>query len=110
MLGAGPHLLLLGFLAESVTIFIRRWISFAISISDEMQIILTLLCLMAFLSGMIWFNRTLNLIKVHLADEKREFMTHGPFNYVRHPLYATLILTIPPMFIIWSSDLLFIIP
>ena len=110
MLGAGPHLLLLGLLVESLTISIRRWISFPISLSSDMQIILTILCIIAFLSSMIWFNRTLNLIKVHLVDEKREIITQGPFNYVRHPLYSTLILTIPPMLIIWLSDLLFIIP
>jgi protein-S-isoprenylcysteine O-methyltransferase Ste14 len=37
-------------------------------------------------------------------------ITDGPFDYVRHPLYTTLMMTIPPLFIIWFSDLLFVIP
>jgi len=59
---------------------------------------------------MIWFNLSLNLVKVNLLDEKSKLITHGPFNYVRHPLYSTLLLTIPPLVIIWFSDLLFLIP
>ena len=110
LLGSGPYLLLLGLLFESLTIFIRRWISFPILISSLMQIVLATLCIIVFLAGMIWFNRSLNLIKVHLFENKRELITHGPFNYVRHPLYSTLLLTLPPMMIIWLSDLLFVIP
>ena len=110
LLGAGPQLLLLGLLFESFTIFIRRWISFPVSISWRMQMILTTLCIVVFLAGMIWFHRSLNLIKVHLLANKRELITQGPFNYVRHPLYSTLLLTLPPLLIICLSDLLFIIP
>jgi protein-S-isoprenylcysteine O-methyltransferase Ste14 len=29
---------------------------------------------------------------------------------VRHPLYATLLLTLPPLFVVWLSDLLFAVP
>jgi len=29
---------------------------------------------------------------------------------VRHPLYSTIMITIPPLVIIWFSDLLFLIP
>ncbi len=59
---------------------------------------------------MIWFNRSLNLIETNLLNGSNELVTHGPFAYVRHPLYSTLLITIPPLFIIWSADLLFLIP
>lgn len=59
---------------------------------------------------MIWFNKTLDLIGIHLAGGENKLMTHGPFNYVRHPLYGTLIITLPPIFIIWFEDVSFIIP
>jgi protein-S-isoprenylcysteine O-methyltransferase Ste14 len=62
------------------------------------------------LLGAIWFNRSLNLIKVHLLNGKNELITDGPFAYVRHPLYSTLVMTIPPLAIIWLSDLLFFVP
>ena len=75
-----------------------------------MQAILTVPCVIVCLLGMIWFNLSLNLVKVNLLDEKSKLITHGPFNYVRHPLYSTLLLTIPPLVIIWFSDLLFLIP
>jgi len=81
-----------------------------ISLTFEMQVILSVPCISVCMLGMIWFNRSLNLIKVNLLDEKRKLITDGPFNYVRHPLYTTLLLTIPPLLVIWFSDLLFFIP
>ena len=110
LFGVGPHLLLLGFLFEGLTIVIRQWFSFHVPITFELQVMLTVPCVTICLLGMIWFNHSLNLIKVNLLDEKRKLITQGPFNYVRHPLYSTLILSIPPMLIIWFSDFLFFIP
>jgi len=110
LLGSGPHLLLLGSILEGLTLYIRPWISFPFSIGSEIQIILILLCAILFLSGMAWFNHSVNLIKVHLKEETYELITQGPFNYVRHPLYTTLLFTIPPILIIVFSDLIFIIP
>ncbi|MBN1271855.1 MAG: hypothetical protein JXB26_06240 [Candidatus Aminicenantes bacterium] len=37
-------------------------------------------------------------------------MTNGPFSLVRHPLYAALIWTLPPLLIIWLEDFIFFIP
>jgi protein-S-isoprenylcysteine O-methyltransferase Ste14 len=110
LFGVGPHLLLLGVLFEGSTIVIRQWFSFNFTLAFELQIIFTVPCVTICLLGMMWFNRSLNLIKVNLFNEKRKLITYGPFNYVRHPLYSTLILTIPPMLIIWFSDFLFLIP
>ena len=109
LLGVGPHLLLLGLLFEGSTIAIRQWFSFNFPITFELQVILTMPCVTVCLLGMIWFNRSLNLIKVNLLNEKMKLITHGPFNYVRHPMYSTLVITIPPMLIIWFSDSLGII-
>ena len=103
-------MLLLGLFFEGLTIVIRRWISFPVSPVFAIQIILSVPCIGVCILSMIWFNRSLNLIKVYLLDKKIKLITHGPFNYVRHPLYATLLLTIPPLVIIWFSDLLFFIP
>lgn len=110
LLGAGPHLLLLGLILEGLTIVIRQWFSFYVPITSELQVILTVPFVTLCLLGMIWFNRSLNLIKVNLLGEKKKLITHGPFNIVRHPLYSTLLLTIPPLMIIWFSDFLFLIP
>jgi protein-S-isoprenylcysteine O-methyltransferase Ste14 len=103
-------LLLLGLLFEGLTIAIRRWISFPILLPFEVQVIVTVPCIIVCLACMIWFTLSLNLIKVNLLDEKNKLITDGPFNYVRHPLYSALLLTIPPLVIIWFSDLLFFIP
>jgi protein-S-isoprenylcysteine O-methyltransferase Ste14 len=59
---------------------------------------------------MAWFNCTLDLARVHLRQGEHELVTWGPFAYVRHPLYAAMMLTIPPLFLIWFSDLLFLLP
>jgi protein-S-isoprenylcysteine O-methyltransferase Ste14 len=110
LLGVGPGLLVLGLLLEGLAIAARSWISFPIPFTPQKQIVLTILCVTACLLGMVWFNRTLNLAKVHLRGGEPELVTHGPFAYVRHPLYATLMLTIPPLFVFWMADLLFLIP
>lgn len=41
---------------------------------------------------------------------KYKLIAEGPFAYVRHPLYATLAMTIPPLVMVWLSDLLFFVP
>jgi protein-S-isoprenylcysteine O-methyltransferase Ste14 len=110
LLGVGFHLLLLGLLLESVTVAIQQWISFPIPLSFETQVLLTVPCVAACLLGSIWFNRSLNLIEANLQTGKNKLVTHGPFAYVRHPLYSTIMMTIPPLMIIWLSDLLFLIP
>jgi protein-S-isoprenylcysteine O-methyltransferase Ste14 len=110
LIGAGMYLLLLGLVLEGLAVVIQPWISFPISLAPEAQILLTVLFVGACLLGVIWFNRSLNLIKVHLLDGKNELITSGPFVYVRHPLYATLLTTIPPLLVVWFSDLLFLVP
>ena len=110
LLGVGPHLILLGLGLEGLTFLVRSRISFPVSIPPRTQVILSILCLAICLSGMAWFNRTLNLIKVNLLNGENRLVTRGPFNYVRHPLYATLLLTLPPLLILWCQDLLFLIP
>jgi protein-S-isoprenylcysteine O-methyltransferase Ste14 len=110
LLGLGPHLLLLGLLLEGSTIVIRQWISFPIPLTFAMRVLLTAPCVGACLVGMIWFNRSLNLRQAHLLDGKNELIKRGAFDYVRHPLYSTIMITIPPLMIIWFSDLLFFIP
>ena len=110
LLGVGPHLLLIGLFLEGLTLMTRRWISFPIPLTLEARILLTIPCVVACLWGMIWFNRSLNLFEANLSNGRKELVTHGPFAYVRHPLYSTLLITIPPLTIIWFADLLFFIP
>ena len=110
LVGAGMYLFFVGMLLEGLALLIRQRISFPIQLASEIRILLTVLCVAVFFFGVIWFNRTLNLIKMHLLNGKNELITYGPFAYVRHPLYSTIIMTIPPLAIIWLSDLLFFIP
>jgi protein-S-isoprenylcysteine O-methyltransferase Ste14 len=110
LLGAGIHLLLLGLFLEGLTLVVRRWVSVPIALSLGTQVALTVPCIAACLLGGIWFNRSLDLIAVHLLHGENELITHGPFAYVRHPLYATLLIFVPPLMIVWLSDLLFLVP
>jgi protein-S-isoprenylcysteine O-methyltransferase Ste14 len=110
LVGAGFYLLLLGLLLEGLALVARQWISVPIWLSLEIQVTLTVLCAMVCLLGVIWFNRSLNLVKIHLLNGRNELVTSGPFAYVRHPLYSTWLVTIPPVFVIWFSDLLFLVP
>jgi protein-S-isoprenylcysteine O-methyltransferase Ste14 len=110
LLGAGVHLLLLGLILEGLTLILRRWVSFPVSLARQTQVMLTVPCVALCLLGARWFNRSLNLVRVHLLNGKNELISHGPFAYVRHPLYSTLLLTIPPLVIVWLSDLLFFLP
>jgi len=108
--GMGLYLLLTGFLFETLTIFLRQWVSFPVSMSIRTQIALTMPCVLFSLLMVVWFNYSLNLVQVHFKADENKLITQGPYNYVRHPLYATLLLTLPPLFIIWYADLLFIAP
>lgn len=110
LVGAGLHLLLLGLLLEALTLALRQHMSVPISLTFGAQVLLTLPCVAGCLGGALWFHRSLNLVEVHLQEGKRELITHGPFAYVRHPLYSTLLMTIPPLAVVWLSDLLFLIP
>jgi protein-S-isoprenylcysteine O-methyltransferase Ste14 len=110
ILGVGPLLLMLGLLLEGLTLLAWRFISFPVSLPLWLQVGLTALCGAIALAGGIWFNRTLDLVGVNLRNKKPQLVTHGPFNYVRHPLYAVLMLTLPPLFILWYSDLVFFAP
>ena len=110
LVGAGVHLLLAGLFLEGITLGIQQWVSLPLSLTVETQIFMTVPCIALFLFGVIWFNRSLKLIAVHLLNRKDELITHGPFSYVRHPLYATVMITIPPLAIVWCSDLMFFVP
>jgi len=110
LLGVGPQLLLLGFFIEGLTLIIQQWVSFPVPPNFKIQILLMIPCVVACLLGIIWFNHSLNLIRVNLTNGKKKLITHGSFAYVRHPLYSTIIITIPPLAIIWLADLLFFFP
>jgi protein-S-isoprenylcysteine O-methyltransferase Ste14 len=110
LLGVGVHLLLLGLFLEGLAVVGQQWVSFPISLASGAQIVLTVLCVVVCLSSVIWFNASLDLIRVHLSNGKNALITSGPFAYVRHPLYAALVMTIPPLLVIWFSDLLFFLP
>ena len=110
LLGVGLLLLLVGLSLEALTIGVRQWVSFPVPVPVGMRIVLTLPCVLFCLLGMVWFNFSVNLIKTHLMGGEKKLITHGPFNYVRHPLYATLLITLPPLMIIWYADLIFIMP
>ena len=108
--GVGLYLLFIGFVLEMATIILHRWISFPVSIAIGVQIGLTIPCIFFALMGVIWFNISLNLVKVHFKGGEYKLITHGLYNYVRHPLYAILLITLPPLSIIWYQDWLFIVP
>ena len=110
LLGVGPQLLLVGLAFEALMILARRWVSFPIPLTRAYQVVLTLPCVILCAAGIIWFNVTLNLVDVHLSGGKLELLTEGPFAYVRHPLYTTVMMTLPPMVVIWFADWMFLVP
>ena len=110
LLGVGPYLLLVGIVLEGLTVIIQQWAYFPISLDISIKILLTIPFVVACLLGLIWFNRSLNLIRVNFSNGENKLITCGPFAYVRHPLYSALMITIPPLMIIWFADLLFFIP
>ena len=109
LLGVGIYLLLIWILLEGMMVVIHKYVSIPISIPIGWQIALTIICIIFCISGMIWFNKTLDLAEIYLAGGENKLMTQGPFNYVRHPLYATLMITLPPILVIWFRDILFIV-
>jgi protein-S-isoprenylcysteine O-methyltransferase Ste14 len=110
IIGAGLLLLSVGLLLELIAIIVRNWISFPVPLTIAFRIILTIPCILISVLGAIWFNFSLNLVKIHFLGGENPLVTHGPYSYVRHPLYAALLIGLPPLLIIWYADLLFIIP
>ena len=110
LIGVGLPLLFVGLLLETIAIIVRRWISLPIPLTINIQIILTIPCILVSCLGLIWFYCSLNLVKIHILGGEKELITSGPFNYVRHPLYSSLLMGLPPLLMIWYADLLFIIP
>jgi protein-S-isoprenylcysteine O-methyltransferase Ste14 len=108
--GVGLPLLFAGTLLEAMTIAARRWISLPFAFPPHFRLIFSIPCVLIVVLGIIWFNRTLNLVKIHFLEGENKLVTHGPFNYVRHPLYAALLLGLPPLLVIWYADLLFLVP
>ena len=110
MLGVGPLLLLLGFGIEGFTIISRRWVTFPIRLNSGTRLLLTIPCIVVCFLGLVWIHRLIAAIGINLSKGENALITAGPFSYVRHPLYSILIITIPPLLIIWFADLLFLIP
>lgn len=105
--GVGGYVLLIALLVEGMAMYAQQWVSVPLRLTRTLQIGLTMILGGLSVAGMIWFNVSLNLIKVNLMAGERTLVTHGPFNYVRHPLYATIVLTALPLTIVWSADGLF---
>ena len=110
LIGAGMYILLAGVALEALTVSLHRHVSFPVPLSVGTKIALTIPIVLFCLAGMAWFRFYLRLIKINLRGGENRLVTCGPFNYVRHPLYATLLITLPPLMIIWFADLLFIAP
>ncbi|MEN8173549.1 MAG: isoprenylcysteine carboxylmethyltransferase family protein [Chloroflexota bacterium] len=108
--GVGLYLLLIGLVYEVVTILTRRWVSYPFTLDIKLQIGLSGLCMLSSVAMVISFNISLKLVKVYFKGGENKLITQGPYNFVRHPLYATLTLTLPPLFIIWYQDFIFIVP
>jgi protein-S-isoprenylcysteine O-methyltransferase Ste14 len=105
--GVGGYVLIIALLVEGMTMYVQQWVSYPLQLPRNLQIGLTVVLGGLYVAGMIWFNASLNLIKVNLLAGERTLVTHGPFHYVRHPLYATILLTALPLTIVWSADGLF---
>jgi hypothetical protein len=75
LVGVGVHLLLLSLFLEGLTLVVRRWISFPVRLTLVTQVLLTVPCVAACLLGTIWFNQSLDLIRVHLLNGKNELIT-----------------------------------
>jgi protein-S-isoprenylcysteine O-methyltransferase Ste14 len=102
-------LLIIALLVEGVTMSVHKWVGFPLRVTRTVQVGLTVILGGLCVAGLIWFNASLNLIKVNLLDGERTLVTQGPFSYVRHPLYAIVLLTALPLTIVWSADGLFVI-
>ena len=110
VLGIGGYLVIFSALIEGLTFSIQPYLSFPITVPQRWKIALTIICVLFAISGIVWFNKTLRIINVHFAGGENKLVTHGPYNYVRHPLYSILTLSLPPIAILWNEDILFILP
>ena len=109
MFGAGPLLILAAFLIEGFTVICQQRVSFPIRLNLEFRILLTILIGTACFFFMKEIHGLLIKIGINILKKQNELLKTGPFAYVRHPYYSLLLLTLPPLLIVWFSDLLFFI-
>jgi protein-S-isoprenylcysteine O-methyltransferase Ste14 len=108
--GIGPLLIFVFVVIEGITIYVNQWIGYTIGLSCIAQMIFTVCIVIVLFAGILWFTSTLDLMKTSFGGMKRTLVIKGPFSYVRHPLYATLMFTLPPFFLIWFDDYLYVLP
>lgn len=107
-MGVGPTLLAAGFLIEFLAFQLKKFCILPFKISFTFQVVSTIFLVILLISGLIWFNLTLKLIQVNFRGKKKKLIVKGPFAFVRHPLYAVISITLPPLFVIWQQDFIFV--
>ena len=108
LFGVGPLLIFLIIIIESITLYAKQWISLPIPLSFNSQMILTIPLLFLSTSGIVWTYYSLRLIKVNFLGKEKKLVIHGPFCYVRHPVYSILVFILPLLTMIWFAELLFL--
>ena len=61
LFGIGPFLLFIFILIESISIYVQQWVKLSIGLSFNTQVALTIFIGTLLLSGLVWFNFSLNL-------------------------------------------------
>ena len=98
----GPLLLGLLVLLEGAALLVRRVQPLPLELGPAVQVPLTLLL------GVVWLTVNVAFIRTHLRHGVgKTLITTGPFAWVRHPLYAADMFALPGLVAVWGNDLWF---
>ena len=102
--GVGPTLNILALVLLVVTFILRIWFTFPF----DLNIVLRIFFIFIFIF-LLWFLFRYSLASLPMVNRNRQLSTNGAFAYVRHPLYASVLYTIPPILILLMQDFIFVL-
>ena len=102
--GVGPNLNVFALVLLVVTFILRIWFTFPFDLNLVIRIFLIF-----FFIFLLWFLFRYSLASLPMENRNKQLSTKGAFAYVRHPLYASILYTIPSILILLMQDYIFVL-
>lgn len=102
--GVGSSLNVFAIIIIIFTFILRIWFLFPFNLDIIIRILLIVIFILLFRLAFNW-----SLSSLPTEKRNKQLSIKGPYAYVRHPLYASFLYTIPPIIILIMSDLIFVL-
>ena len=100
--GIGPVILVVGIVLLVITSMVRRSFMFDFTMREEVRYFLII-----FLVGFLVICLVYSIRSLPIQSRGNELITTGAFSFVRHPLYSSFLLFLPPILILLTRDYIY---